>query len=80
MQGNPGRTRRLIPGRDLRRLPLSENWVTRLPAKGAELGAQSSECRTYVEADVGIHQRLLCCGDAIDDQRGLDGRTALDQT
>ena len=32
-----------------------------------------------MEADVGIDQRLLCCGDAIDGQRRLDGRATLDQ-
>ena len=32
-----------------------------------------------MEADVGIDQRLLCCCDAIDGQRSLDGRAALDQ-
>jgi hypothetical protein len=38
-----------------------------------------SACGAYVEADLGIDQRLLCCGDAIDDQGGVEGRTSLDQ-
>jgi hypothetical protein len=33
-----------------------------------------------MEADVWIDQRLLCSGDAVDDQGSLHGRTALDQT
>lgn len=32
-----------------------------------------------MEADVGVHQGLLCCCDAIDGQRSLDRRAALDQ-
>jgi hypothetical protein len=38
-----------------------------------------SACGAYVEADIGIDQRLLCCGDAIDDQRGVEWRIPLDQ-
>jgi hypothetical protein len=33
-----------------------------------------------VEANVGIEQRLLRCGDAIDGQWRLEGRATLDQT
>src|SRR4029453_10151473 len=38
-----------------------------------------SACGAYVEADIGIDQRLLCCGDAIDDQGGVEWRIPLDQ-
>jgi hypothetical protein len=38
-----------------------------------------SACGAYVEADIGIDQRLLCSGDAVDDQRGVEGCTSLDQ-
>ena len=33
-----------------------------------------------MEADIGIEQRLLRCGDAIDGQWRLEGRATLDQT
>ena len=46
----------------------------------ARIRAFQSECGAYVEADVGIDQRLLCCGDAIDGQWCLEWRTTLDQT
>jgi hypothetical protein len=35
--------------------------------------------RAYVEADIGIDQRLLRCCDALDAQGGVEGRTSLDQ-
>ena len=34
---------------------------------------------TYVEADVGIDQRFLGGGDAVDHQLGIQGRTTVDQ-
>src|SRR5687767_13543063 len=50
-----------------------------LPVGNARARAFQSEGGAYVEADVGINERLLCRGDALNGQRRLDGRPALDQ-